>query len=67
MRLIAIDGETWAGEGVPGHVELDPSENVKAAVRQVPAAALVDAWAETWLSRGVEPPPRTVTDLRGEF
>jgi hypothetical protein len=67
MRLIAIDGETWAGEGVPGHVELDPSENVKAAVRQVPAAALVDRWAEPWLSRGVEPPPRTVTDLRGEL
>jgi hypothetical protein len=50
-----------------GHVELDPGENVKEAVRQVPAAALVDAWAEPWLSHGVEPPRRSARELRREL
>ena len=67
MRLTDRNGESWAGEGSPGHVELDPGENVKAAIRQVPAAVLVATWAEPWFSRGVEPPRRSATELRREL
>jgi hypothetical protein len=67
MLIIDRDAHAWHGEGVPTHVELGPDEDVRQAIRQVPAAVLVDAWAEPWLSQGVEPPRRSVTKLRSEL
>jgi len=60
-------GEPWEGGGVPVWLVLDLGEKAREAVRRVPAVALVAAWCEPWLSRGVEPPRRTVTELRGEL
>jgi hypothetical protein len=56
-----------SGNGVPTYVELELGEDVRIAIRQVPAALLVEVWAEPWTSRGVEPPHRSPSELRREL
>jgi hypothetical protein len=60
-------GGRWEGEGVPASLVLEPGNAARPAVRAIPAAVLVEAWRWPWLSRGLEPPPATVTELRREL
>jgi hypothetical protein len=60
------DGQAWEGEG-PTYLVLEPDANVREAVRELPAAALAAAWADPWRRRGVEPPQRSVSELRREL
>lgn len=46
---------------------LEPGENAREAVRQLPAAVLIAAWRKPWHSHGVAPPARSVAELRREL
>ena len=65
--LVDRDGRPWDGDGLPTHLLLKLDDDIRAAVRLLPATVLVEVWAQPWLSRGIEPPPRTITELRREL
>lgn len=60
-------GQPWEGDGAPSYLILERDEDARKAVRRLPPAALAEAWTAPWTALGIEPPLRTVTELRREL